>query len=263
MSIILSRKSGAVGGFSIASLPEITSLDGTEEFPLNEGGGLTRKITAANMAAYFGGDPVFDLFGTPDTAFEFDTSSLTGLTALSTTPDVEDADTTVPGHYFLRDDGGTNLVGRYIASPSTPFTAMVKITGAKLLANYNQAGIFVGASTPGLMETVTLGWHDVKRIREDRWNSPTSYDSTPLTGLLVYETLPAYLAIRVQSTTDIDTLYSASGYVWTPLLTARNPSITIGSVGLHLNAQGGGDAAVAFDWFRVWETALSFPGVSD
>lgn len=38
----------------ISELTAITSLDGTEEFAVNEGGGLTRKITAANMATFLG-----------------------------------------------------------------------------------------------------------------------------------------------------------------------------------------------------------------
>jgi hypothetical protein len=72
-----------------------------------------------------GSDPIADAFGTPDTAYEFDTNSLTGLTAMGSA-DVEDADTTVNSHLLIADDDSTQ-VGRY-AAVSTPFTMVVKVS---------------------------------------------------------------------------------------------------------------------------------------
>lgn len=72
-------------------------------------------------------DPTLDLFGTPDTAFEFDTSSLAGLTAMGT-PDIEDANTTVPHHYFVlrfacyphRSNGDRGVASREDGTPDQP-----------------------------------------------------------------------------------------------------------------------------------------------
>jgi len=43
------------------------------------------------------------------------------------------------------------------------------------------------------------------------------------------------------------------------MLLARDPSLTIGSVGLFLVAAGTDHFAI-FDYLRIWNSALTFPG---
>lgn len=205
-------------------------------------------------------DPVEAIFGTPDTAFEFNTSSLSGLTALSPTPDVENADTSVPGAYFLRDDAsGVSLCGRYIAA-TAPFTAITLLLDANPRADFHGAGIFIGEATPGVMNSVTLGYNSGRRLATDVWTNPTTYSSTPNVDATNIEP-PIYFAIRANSTSNVDFIASYNGRVWWAVTTARNPSITVGSAGIFLKSISTTPFSAAFDYLRVWNSAKTFPGI--
>lgn len=214
-------------------------------------------------------DPIFDIFGTPTTAFEFDTTSLTGLTALSTTPDVENADTTVPGHYYLRDDnntGANKVMGRY-AAVTPPFTAITLARSNQHSANIGM-GLFLGEATPGILEV--LGWYNsptggqgTRYALVIRYSNPTTFSSAPATYVTAHIAPPLYFALCANSSTDIDYLYSYDGYLWIPLLLARNPSITIASAGICMDCASSSPAeACAFDYLRIWNSALTFPGIA-
>ena len=204
-------------------------------------------------------DPIEEAFGTPNTAFEFDTSSLTGLTALSNTPDVVDADTTIAGHLFLRDDAAGNAAsGRYLASPSTPFTVITEVKTPINVAD-GAAGLFVGLGTPG--NIAFWGPHvsaGVRTLSYLGYSNPTTVSTG--TVLVNYPPYPVYIALVVNSTTDVDYLYSYDGLIWRKAVDAQNPGFTIGSVGLMLNS-GGQLTTGAFDYLRIWNSALTFPGV--
>jgi len=202
------------------------------------------------------------VFGAPDTAHEFGSSSLAGLTALSPTPDTESAHTTVPGHlYYMDNASGTAWCGRYIAAPAAPFTAITLISGGNMRANHNRAALFIGVGTPGDMDLLEWGASG-RTVALERFSTPTTYGST-ITAGTIFERPPVYLAIRVNSATDVDYLRSWDGRIWQEVTAARNPSITIGSVGLAFKSENAADAAAAFDYLRVWNSAKSFPGVVD
>lgn len=208
-------------------------------------------------------DPIADKFGTPDTAYDFGTSSLTGLTALSPTPDVEDANTTVPGAYYLNDNAaGVSIVGRY-AAVTAPFTAITKVLDATMRSDYNYAGMFCGIATPGKLVYIALRNANRSTIVYT-FTGPT--DGSPgapgLTNDLATSLAawPAYFAIRANSNTSIDYLFSYNGRVWIPILLAHDNSMTVASVGpamMSLNANG---HSVAWDYLRIWNSALTMPG---
>lgn len=205
-------------------------------------------------------DSVADMFGTPDTAFEFGSSSLSGLTALSPTPDVEAAHTIVPGHYFVQDNASSLAwCGRYAAAPSAPFTAITKISDGNMRADHHRAALFIGQSTPGTMDC--LEWGASGRTVALETFTPTSYSGTVASGS-IFERTPVYLAIVVNSSTDVDYLRSYDGYIWRWVAEARNPGITIGSVGIAMKHENGSEhSAAAFDYLRIWTSAKTFRGV--
>ena len=207
-------------------------------------------------------DPVQELFGTPTgSAFEFATSSLAGLTALSPTPDVENADTSVPDAYFVQDNLGTTAwCGRYLAAPAAPFTVITKILDDTVRADFNGAAVFIGEATPGVMELIQ---HTslVRDIKSERFTNPTTFSST-LASTTDDREPPLWLALRVNSATSVDYLYSSGGWVWVALTAARNPAITIASVGIAGKSENTGGSAAAFEFLRVWTSALTFPAVA-
>jgi hypothetical protein len=207
-------------------------------------------------------DPIQDLFGTPDTAFEFASSSLAGLTALGT-PDVEDADTTVPDHYYIRNDAATT-VGRYMTAPSAPFTIIGRVLQNVHSTNAG-AGVFIGDASPGVLEFMgafnsPTGGAGTWLMAAIRFSNPSTYGGFS-TSYTIGQRDPIWVAIRVNSSSSVDYLYSFDGYLWVKLVAARNPAITIGSAGVFLNIGDTTPTAAAFDFFRVWNSALTFPGV--
>lgn len=247
MPIILSKKAGGGGG--APSGPAGGDLSGTYPNP-------TVNRTAIGL------DPVAEVFGTPNTAFEFQSSSLAGLTALGS-PDAQDADTTVPDHYYIRDDNATNsLVGRYLASPATPFTAITKAAmNVRTSPSEAFAGPFVGAATPGALLVVCRDWSGGTTRTDSwlQWTNPTTFNTGGGVGVQ-WPIGTVYFAIVAHSNTDVDLMVSHDGYIWVPIVLARNPGFTIGSVGMCINA-GNTVTAAAFDYLRIWNSAKVFPGI--
>ena len=252
----------------VSQFDEVFTLEDADVFGLARDDGTTKKISVVSLRSELGGgggDPIADMsdhvWGDPDTAFEFETSSLTGLTALSS-PDAEDADTTLDGHYFVRNSGGRELCGRYAVTPSTPFTVITKCLANVRIGSGGESmtGLFVGEATPGVIEAIgphlTSGQRNVSWIR---WTNPTTFGTGAALGVLGGSDL--WLAVVVNSTTDIDLLYSFDGKLWFPGQMAYNPSITVGSVGMFVNGEGASPTSAAFDFLRIWESALTFPGV--
>lgn len=197
-----------------------------------------------------------DLFGTPDTAFEFDTSSLSGLTAIGS-PDSEDANTTIPGHYYIADNDGA-WCGRSAGSLSAPFTAITKLTSfANVMADGYKQGLFVGnSSAPGSFagnaDVVLVGNGSRAIWVENASTSNIANDQA-------YVDCPVYLGIRVNSDSDVDYLFSMGGLVWRKVVDSRNPShSTLVNAGIVMTA--GAQGACAFDYLRIWNSAKTFPG---
>ena len=214
-----------------------------------------------------GSDPVADAFGTPDTAYEFDTGSMPGGLTVIGTPDVESADGTVAGHLLIADDDSTQ-VGRY-AAVSTPFTMITKITDFVAYENYQYVGAFCGVGTPGYMEGVYLLGGASPSLVGRSFATP----GTGSPGAISFTRMPTdpvgytpwYIGIRVASSTDVSYYVSRSGVVWVPLLLNRNPSQTIASCGVSVGNYAGGSqprAAGCYDYIRIWNSAKTFPAFS-
>jgi hypothetical protein len=250
---------------AIPDLPAISAIDDDDVLIVVEDG-VAKKITVAQLGAALGGavDPVEEILGAPDTAFEFETTSLSGLTALSPTPDVENADTTVPGHYYIQDNAtGVACVGRYVSATS-PFTAVTRLTGCPIGNEWNAAGVFIGVATPGVMESAEYTMAGASRgITAARYTSPTAFGSNlgPLANSTSSQT-PLYLGIRVNSGTSVDYLVSWDGYVWVKIRATRDPAITIASAGIFMKAESAAGLGAAFDYLRIWNSAKTFPGVA-
>lgn len=242
----------------ISDLTEATSLADTDLLVIAQEDTANKKVSWATVVSEMGAaDPIAGIFGAPDTAFEFDTSSFTGLTAMGT-PDAENADTTVPGHYYVRDDG-TSFVGRYAATPSTPFTAIAKLSDTSILSDFGAVGLMVGVGTPGAFDVIALV-NGTRTIAAQGWSNPSLFGGSIAAFDQKFEP-PLWFALVVNSTTDIDFLWSMTGLIWKKLVDARNPSLTVGSVGVAHLANGAGVVASAFDYLRIFNSALTFPGV--
>ena len=111
------------------------------------------------------------------------------------------------------------------------------------------------------MELISWG-AAARAIQTARWSSPTalvggfgtaSYwsDSQP----------PIWLAIVVNASNDVDYLVSLDGLTWRASQLTRDPGITIGSVGIACKSTNAGGVIFAWDFLRVWDSALTFPGV--
>lgn len=230
------------------------------------GDDLAQKDSAGTETVFGAGgggaadDPIADVFGAADTAYEFDSTSLTGLTAMGT-PDAENAHTTVPGHYYVKESGsGYSWCGRYAATPSAPFTAIAKLSDVNPVANYNGACMFLGVATPGNMDALIYAFNVSRSLNLERV-TPTAFGSSIATGPTNQEP-PIYLGIVVNSSTDVDYLWSFGGRVWRYISEARNPGITIGSVGIAVKSENATwSAAAAFDFLRIWNSAKTFPGI--
>jgi hypothetical protein len=201
-------------------------------------------------------DPILAVFGAPDTEFEFETSSLTGLTALSPAVDVADADTTIPSHYYLQDNTVSfAAVGHYASGLTSPWTAITRL--GHNVRNANMAvGLFMGEATPGAIEAIAFL---VNAIAVFRYTNPTSFGSQ-LASMAINQDNPAYCLIRSNSSTSYDFFISFDGMTWVPLILARNPSLTISTVGMHLFAQDAGGCSASYEFLRIWNSAKTVPG---
>ena len=214
-----------------------------------------------------GSDPVQDAFGTPDTAFEFNSGGMPGgLTAMGSA-DVESANGTIAGHLLIEDDDSTQ-VGRY-ASVSAPCTIITKITDFRAYENYQYVGVMVGEATPGKIVTISLLGGASPSLVARRWDPFSSGSPTAITIINVPTDsvgfAPWYLGIKVTSTTDIALYASRSGVAWMPLNASYDPTMTIGSAGVSLGNYAGGSqprAAAAYDYIRIWNSAKTFPAFS-
>ena len=205
-------------------------------------------------------DPIVTLFGTPDTAFEFNSSSLTGLTAMGSA-DTEDANTTFAGHLYLKDNDST-LVGRY-AAVTPPFTIIAKLTDAVMSSNYKYAHVFVGVGTPGKLVSIGPVYSDGQFVNGRVWTSPGDGSPTVITPTTTPvfgpSFAPWYLGVSVTSSTNASYYVSRNGRIWFLISASRNDSLTIASAGVAVGAYTSDPVQAAWDYIRIWNSAKTFP----
>ena len=255
---------------TISDLTAVTDLQATDDYVLMRSG-VTKRITGEDLASEIlalappasgTDDPIDRQFGTPTTAFEFDTST-SGLTTLGS-PDTIDSDTTVPGHLFLRDND-TTTVGAYTTPPSYPFTAIARVK-QNIHSTNAGAGVYIAEASPGVLEFIgpfnsPTGGQGTWLIAHIRYSNPTTYGGVS-SSYTVGQRDPIYVAIRANSASDIDFLYSFDGHLWNKMVDSRNPSITVGQVGVFQTVADATDTSSAFEFLRIWNSALTMPGVS-
>jgi hypothetical protein len=211
-------------------------------------------------------DPIFDIFGAPDTAFEFDSSSLSGLTGYGS-PDVEDADTSYPDClYLFRSSGSVAACGRYLSAPSAPWTAIAKVSAFSHWQDNQFLMLFHAVNSGGpiqLFGSMLKGRYGYPtEAVAAYWTNTTTFDSYLGSVAVNGRTVPVYLAIRVNSATDIDYLFSWDGYIWVTIENARNPTVAQDLVGLGICTPANATikTLAAFDFLRIFESALTLPG---
>lgn len=223
--------------------------------------GIASHVATYTPIAASTDDPVADIFGTPDTAFEFSSSSLAGLTAIGS-PTTEDANTTIPGCLYYKDSTSTAAwMGRYMASPSMPFTAITKVIDADITSNFNGAGLIVGVANPatGAFVTCIIAENGGRKINAEKFTNRTTFSSTLGAGVSTPNPNSVYLGVVANSTTSIDYYWSFNGRSWRKFLSANNPSLTVASIGIAMKAENTNGFSCAFDYFRIWNSAKTFP----
>lgn len=240
------------------------------------GGGLYALTTSANdysirasfLAAALANpdDPVYEIFGTPTTAYEFGTSSLTGLTAMGAAT-AEDANTTVPGHLYLKRAaiGTVALTGRHAAIPGAyPWTAVAKLSDhTQYMADFIRwGGLYIGEASPGKVEAIHIVYNAGLKASLVAYTNPTTFSATIGTDRLDTALRPPiYYGVVATSATSFAWYVSAGGRIWLPHTTGRNPAFTTGVVGVMVDPEQTAFAAAgAYDFLRIWNTAKTFPG---
>ena len=202
-------------------------------------------------------DPILDVFGAASTSY--DPAGILALTAMGT-PTNEDANTTLADHYYVRDNNASiDWCGRYTGAPSAPFTVITDLS-SQVRANYQRAALFIGVAAPGSMDALGALFNNDARVALERV-TPTGGGSNIATPITSANHMPRFFAIRVVSATDVDYLFSFDGYTWRYASEARNPSITIGSIGVAMKTETATPLGVGFRFLRVFTSAKTFPGV--
>lgn len=195
-----------------------------------------------------------DEFDTTDT-----TDPMTGWTTLGILDGLNINSHTL-SHLYLKKaaNANTRVDGIYKAA-TVPFTITAKVSAHTVRADYSRAGIFIGAATPGDIETCGLvhsGIHYQGEVLD--MAAPTTLTAT-IAAVSFFATsavgaaraLPWYFRIIVASSTDVTYQISYDGVFWYSLIANRNPGFTVGSAGLFVNPQNGTtDVEAIFDWVR-------------
>lgn len=161
----------------------------------------------------------------------------------------------IPGRLFIQTSSAANFVGRVQAVPGAyPYTITTRIADAMTNANFQQAGIILGPSSP--IGTSAIRFFGIQAatgmIQTTRWSGTFagtfSNQSTWTTSL---GRPPLWFKVTVNSATSIDSYVSVDGATWNTMESAHNPGFTPGVMGLALSANTATNSSASFDFFRV------------
>lgn len=224
------------------------------------------RLSVSGTVATLHEDPIISLFGAPATAYDFDTSSLTGLTAMGTAT-AEDANTTIPGHLYLKRAATSSvaLTGRHAAIPGAyPWTAIAKLTDhTPYFASFiRYGGLYIAESSPGKVEAIHMLSNGSLVSSLVAYTNPTTFSATIGTDRAFNAfRVPIYYAIVANSSTSFDYYVSQEGMVWLARQTARNPGFTVANCGVLVDPEQTAFAAVGvYDFLYFYTSALTLPG---
>lgn len=226
----------------------------TDHFILGQGGEADSDLSAAVIIPRLSGDPDIRVAGASDDEFDTtDTSDpMTGWTTMGS-PTAHDINNTIKSHYYLsiNANAGTSFCGIYKAK-SSPFTVTTRFSDYINSGNYNTASLFVAEASPGKMWTISVQYSTTAgQIRTESWTGPTSGSANVVSATGVVANPPMYFKIIVNSTTNVDFLYSFNGLIYTPLSVAVNPGFTVGSAGIAAQPISASIVMkLAADWVR-------------
>lgn len=195
---------------------------------------------------------------------EFDTTDtsdpMAGWTTLGTLDGLNINSHTLSHLYLKKNATSSTRVDGIYKARTPPFTVTARLSAHTIRADYSRAGIFIGAASPGDIETIAYIHVSNSSAYQGEvldMASPTSYTATIAASSLVLinytygRWLPVYLRIVVASSTDVTYQISLDGVFWSSVVANRNPGFTVGSAGLFLNPQNAStDVEAVFDWIR-------------
>lgn len=215
------------------------------------------------VQTYSGGGSVYipGLRGSPDrissspSSDDDEFNSLSGWTTLGTldTNNISD----VPSHLHIkRTLGAVGADGLYKTAPSMPFTVTIKF-GAKLVQNYDSAGILLTEASPGKLCTFGLVSNSATYYTSIyRWTNRSTFSTNidvnsnvPTLSSLPYP----YIRLIVASSTDITGQVSHDGMYWHAPAGQSNvtSSLTVANVGVYIgDAAAAGTTEMYVDWIR-------------
>jgi hypothetical protein len=186
----------------------------------------------------------------------YDGTSSSGWASVGS-PTTFDVDTTVPGHFFVAKTttANTNAYGaQHAVGGSFPRTYTMRLNDAWLMQDFAGAGIAIGETTPGKwLELVVYRNGTSTRLARNLYTTPSSVSAQtdfPAASDYKTTTMPQWLRFVVTSSTSIAGYFSRGGYLYYPLFTAYNPSMTVGSFGFSFSTFGAFDMQMAVDWIH-------------
>jgi hypothetical protein len=225
------------------------------------GGGVTdaEYLTAAAHGSLSAEVVIPGLAGSPDRASvggagfsdEFDSSTI-GYT-WDSPPTAEDADTTVPSHWYINSTVTTEIAGTKAFSPAGAFEAICKLsigviqkldttTGTVIFAVENsdnssairmQAAVGSGAST------------DLIRILA----VTRAASSNTVRATLIYRPNTCYFKLKRDGSNNVSLFYSTDGLGWSLLYTG-SLTFTVAKIGIRVQSSTGQTVEAFVDYIR-------------